>query len=154
MRADYLYVQSADDFARKFPALPSSFYEGADLYNKKTGRMMDQPQRGEELCRPYVCSDVGDYESPVSHEIITHRDGRRELKHKWISGRAARREDLKRNDCVEMDSPEAGARHRGISTKYAKTLKDRQPKRPKLTLPEDRVLNNKLEAVFNGARNV
>lgn len=38
---------------------------------------------------PYVASDVPGYRSPV--------DG------SWIDGRHARREDLKRNDCVEVD---------------------------------------------------
>ena len=49
---------------------------------------------------PYVVSDIPGYRSPINGE--------------WIEGRKARREDLKRNDCVERDPP---ARKRGYRNK-------------------------------------
>lgn len=51
------------------------------------------------LCAPMVVRDIQEYRSPV--------DG------KLISSRSARREDLKKNDCVEWEP--------GIGTKFKRT---------------------------------
>lgn len=58
---------------------------GGELVEKKTGVAISLP-RGP-LRAPMVVSDIPEYRSPI--------DGR------MISGRADRREDLKRNNCVE-----------------------------------------------------
>lgn len=46
---------------------------------------MPQPER-EGICMPRVISDIDDYVSPVSGEVIRSRSGQRD--------------DLKRHDCV------------------------------------------------------
>ena len=51
---------------------------------------MDLPYRGQ-ICAPTVISDIPEYLSPI--------DGRP------ITSRSERREDMKRNDCVEVDPP-------------------------------------------------
>ena len=51
-----------------------------------TGEAMPLPERGE-ITMPYVVPDTPGYMSPVTG--------------KWIEGRMARREDLKRSGCVE-----------------------------------------------------
>lgn len=53
-----------------------------------TNEPMPIPER-EGVCSPIVQSDIPDYRSPI--------DG------KLIGSRSARRDDLKRNDCVEVD---------------------------------------------------
>lgn len=60
------------------------------FYDKKTGAPMVIPER-DGICAPMVCSDTPEYRSPI--------DGR------LVSGRVQRREDLKRNNCVEIDPP-------------------------------------------------
>jgi len=52
------------------------------------GEPMPIPQR-DGLCVPFVVSDIPDYRSPI--------DGR------LISGRSQRREDLRKNNCVEFE---------------------------------------------------
>ncbi len=138
----YRFIGSREQFTKAFGHLPHRDYEGPDLYNVATGLMMDQPQRGEGLCAPMVFGDIPDYRSPV--------DG------KLISGRRQRRYDLAKHGCIEMDSPEARARHRGVSTKYAPTLSQRKKKREKIKSSDldDRVLHDKLRAVANGARGI
>ena len=140
MRTRYKFISSAQVYAQVFPqAVGGMQYEGAGLYNLKTGYQMEQPQ-GDEICAPMICSDIPDYRSPVDGKVI--------------SGRVQRRDDLKRHNCYEIDPPGSGTMHRGLSKKYAPTLKQRQKKREPLVLGEDRVLNNKLEAVANGARGI
>lgn len=51
-----------------------------------TGEAMPIPQR-REVCAPRITPDTPGYRSPITGE--------------WIEGRAARREDLKKHDCVE-----------------------------------------------------
>ncbi len=69
-----------------------------------------------------ITLDIPDYASPVTGEII--------------SGRVARREDLKKHDCFEMDPP-------------TKPLRERMKKRKPVELENVRELNEKLEADFN-----
>lgn len=71
-------------------------WRDGQFVDKRTGEPMEKPFAGQ-LCAPMVVSDTPDYRSPI--------DGR------LISGRAQRREDLKRNNCVEIDPP---ARPRGF----------------------------------------
>lgn len=55
---------------------------------KFTGRSMIVPSR-ERLCAPTVLSDIPEYRSPINGAPITSR--------------SHRREDLKRNNCVEFE---------------------------------------------------
>jgi hypothetical protein len=96
---------------------------------KKTGRPMiteEDKERFNEMLKsgrgPMITSDIPDYISPVTG--------------KPVSGRVARREDLRRNNCFEVDPP-------------SKPLRERQKVRSKIELGESRELNNKLEAVLN-----
>lgn len=54
----------------------------------REGQAMPLPYAGQ-LCRPYVISDIPEYRSPI--------DGRP------ITSRTHRRDDLKRNNCVEYE---------------------------------------------------
>lgn len=68
------------------------------VWTDPDGNPIDLPNRAE-IAMPFVVSDIPEYRSPV--------DGR------LISGRAQRREDLKRNNCVEYEpslSPTKGKR--------------------------------------------
>lgn len=56
--------------------------------DKRTDEVMAIPER-IEICMPRIQSDIPEYRSPVGD-------------HKLISSRSARREDLKRHDCVEV----------------------------------------------------
>jgi len=58
--------------------------------DKATGAPMEV-RDANAICRPYVVSDIPEYRSPI--------DGRP------ITSRSERREDLKRNGCVEVDPP-------------------------------------------------
>jgi hypothetical protein len=58
--------------------------------DRTTRKPMDLPYRGQ-ICAPTVISDIPEYLSPI--------DGRP------ITSRSERREDMKRNDCVEIDPP-------------------------------------------------
>jgi hypothetical protein len=71
-------------------------------YVYRDGRMVDRDglpmlSRNEmahnesQICAPMVMRDIPDYRSPI--------DGR------WITTRSERREDLRRNNCVEADPP-------------------------------------------------
>lgn len=71
---------------------------------------------------PLISSDIPDYLSPVNGKLI--------------SGRKQRKEDLKRNDCYEVDPP-------------SKPLRGRAHKRKEIENKPDKELDAKLEAVFN-----
>ncbi|MGL4558734.1 MAG: hypothetical protein ACRCV5_14620 [Afipia sp.] len=71
-------------------------WKGDGFYDRKTGERM-QVKDENAICKPYVVSDIPEYRSPI--------DGRP------ITSRSHRREDLKRNDCYEMDPPK---RKRGL----------------------------------------
>lgn len=71
--------------------------------DKKTGEPMEVKDPNA-ICMPAVISDIPEYRSPI--------DGR------WITTRSERREDLKRNGCIEIDPPK---RPRGFKNeRYAK----------------------------------
>ena len=53
--------------------------------------MLNQEERARPIVAPMVMRDIPEYRSPI--------DG------KPITSRSERREDLKRNDCVEVDPP-------------------------------------------------
>ncbi len=67
-----------------------------ELYSKTgNGAPIDIPER-ETLCTPMIMRDTPEYASPI--------DGR------MITSRSHRREDLLRNNCIEMDPPRRGTR--------------------------------------------
>lgn len=97
---------------------------------KKTGKPMiteAEKQRFsvmlEKGLTPMINSEIPDYQSPVTGE--------------WVSGRAARREDLKKHGCHEVDPPSKPLRER--SRRVAKAPK----------IQESRELNEKLDAIAN-----
>ena len=64
--------------------------------DRQTGIPMEKPF-ANEICAPHVISDIPDYASPI--------DGR------MITSRSERRDDLKRNNCVDardFPSPTGG----------------------------------------------
>lgn len=63
-------------------------FRDGNFRDPSTGAAMPMPDR-IGLCVPYIVSDMEPYQSPV--------DGR------LISGRGARRDDLKRHGCVEYE---------------------------------------------------
>lgn len=65
-------------------------WRGDHFADKRTGEPMHLPYAGE-IVAPMVVPDIPDYRSPI--------DGR------VIGSRSARREDLARNNCVEVDPP-------------------------------------------------
>ncbi len=60
-------------------------WKGDGFYDRQTGEKM--PVRKGALCAPTVLSDIPEYRSPI--------DGR------VIGSRSERRDDLKRNNCVD-----------------------------------------------------
>ena len=63
-------------------------WDGATWVDKITGQPMDIPERSE-VCAPMVQSDIPEYRSPIDGKLITSR--------------SSRREDLKKNGCVEWE---------------------------------------------------
>ena len=65
------------------------FKEGRWVCKKTGAPMLPDEDRAEyKPVKPYISSDIPDYLSPVTGELV--------------SGRAQRREDLKKNDCYEV----------------------------------------------------
>lgn len=71
--------------------MPTYVWRNGDLVNKDTGEPMVIYDPLWEPESPYIVFDTPGYVSPVSG--------------KWVDGRSARREDLKKNDCVELPPP-------------------------------------------------
>jgi hypothetical protein len=65
-------------------------WRDGQFVDRKTGAPMDKPYAGQVVA-PRVMSDIPEYRSPIDGTLITSR--------------SQRREDLKRNDCVEVDPP-------------------------------------------------
>jgi hypothetical protein len=63
------------------------FRDGA-FVDRQTGIPMEKPFAGK-ICAPHIISDIPEYRSPI--------DGR------VIGSRSERRDDLKRNNCVEYE---------------------------------------------------
>ena len=77
-------------------------WRDGQFVDKRTGEPMHMPAR-DGVCAPMVVSDTPEYRSPI--------DGR------LVSGRAQRREDLRRSNCIEIDPP---AKPRGFrNPRYA-----------------------------------
>ncbi len=83
--------------------------EDGSLINKATGQRERFDNR--KICTPMIIQDIAPYRSPVTGE--------------YVGGRAAQREDLKRNDCVltaEVKGDTFGKRKGVKSEKWAKRL--------------------------------
>lgn len=74
--------------------MASYAWKDGRFVDKKTGEPMlsDKERKSKKICLPYIRSDLPGYVSPVTG--------------KWIEGRAARREDLARTGCREVDPSE------------------------------------------------
>lgn len=66
--------------------MPTYVFRDGQFVDKRTGERMPMPERGE-ICAPQLMPDVPAYASPIDGTMITSR--------------SQRREDLKRNNCVE-----------------------------------------------------
>jgi len=64
-------------------------WRNGQFVDKKTGE--PAANKTDTICMPYVRSDIAPYTSPVTGEVI--------------DGRAARRYDLERHNCYEVDPP-------------------------------------------------
>ncbi len=82
--------------------------EDGSLIDKETGQKLVIERR--EICAPMIITDIEPYRSPVSGE--------------YVGGRAAKREDLKKHDCVDANDLRApfGQRKGVKSGKWAKRL--------------------------------
>lgn len=82
--------------------------EDGSLIDKQTGRKLVIEKR--EICAPMIVSDIEPYRSPVSGE--------------YVGGRSAKREDLKKHDCIDANElrPSFGKREGVKSEKWAKRL--------------------------------
>jgi hypothetical protein len=67
------------------------WFRDGDVRDADGMPLLNQFEAQAPLCAPMVMRDTPDYQSPI--------DGR------WITSRSWRREDLKRNNCVEVDPP-------------------------------------------------
>ena len=64
-------------------------WRNGQFVDKATGK--PEPSTSGAICMPYVRGDLPAYQSPVTGE--------------WIEGRAARRNDLAKHGCFEIDPP-------------------------------------------------
>lgn len=71
--------------------MPRYVWNGTEFVDRKTSEPMAKPFEGQ-VCAPSVRGDIPEYISPVTG--------------KPVEGRWARREDLKRSGCREVDPSE------------------------------------------------
>lgn len=88
-----------------------SYRVGPDghFYDKTTGERVEIKAR--KIATPFIISDIEPYRSPIDGSVI--------------GGRSARREDLKKHDCVDTRDVKGDTfgKRRGVRTeKYAKRL--------------------------------
>lgn len=86
-------------------------WRNGDFVDKRTGALM-QVADPNAVCMPRVMRDTPEYHSPI--------DGR------LISSRSARREDLKRNGCIEIDPPRKpkGYKNKAYAKKHNLPLRE------------------------------
>jgi len=82
--------------------------DDGSLIDKATGERL--VTKRTKICAPMIISDIEPYRSPVSGE--------------YVGGRASKREDLKKHDCVDANElgPSFGRRKGVRSEKWAKRL--------------------------------
>ena len=79
------------------------------LVNKSTGEpLLSEEDRQREVAAPRIVADLKPYRSPITGQMI--------------EGRAARREELERHDCRELDPSEYSPEYRRphLERKYSK----------------------------------
>lgn len=84
-------------------------FKDGQFVDAQTGSpMLSAEDRAKPVAMPTIISDIPDYQSPI--------DGR------WITSRSERRDDLKRNNCVEYEpslSPTKGKiRNKAFAAKH------------------------------------
>lgn len=92
-------------------------FKGGKFVDPATGDAMLVPKR-DGLCVPSVISDIEPYQSPV--------DGR------YVSGRAAKRDDLRRHGCIDANdlprnpkrAPKGQFRNKRFAAKHNLTLSE------------------------------
>lgn len=92
--------------------MPNTYvWRDGKFVDKRSGKPMlsAKERRSKEIVMPYIRSDLPGYVSPVTG--------------KWIEGRAARREDLAKTGCREVDPSE----HKPIYQNYEFCQKHRKP---------------------------
>jgi hypothetical protein len=91
--------------------MPTYTWRNGRWRDRRTGAPMALPAR-DAVCVPRVQSDIAEYRSPI--------DGRP------ITSRSERREDLRRNGCVEVDPPKRprGYRNRKFAVKRGLRMND------------------------------
>lgn len=67
------------------------FYRDGRMVDRDGMPMLNQFELAGEVCAPMVMRDTPEYRSPIDGRLITSR--------------SHRREDLRRNNCVEVDPP-------------------------------------------------
>lgn len=78
------------------------------MVNKRNGEvLLTEAERRAPIAAPSVWSDIAPYKSPLGEY--------------WIDGRTARREDLKRNGCREVEPSEYRSEYRSsrMEARYA-----------------------------------
>lgn len=90
-------------------------FKDGHFRDPQTGEPMEIPKR-DHLAVPQVIHDIEPYESPIDGKVI--------------SGRAARREDLKKHDCIPYDeikrqtAPEGKFKNKRFSEKWGLPLSE------------------------------
>jgi hypothetical protein len=81
------------------------FWRNGEFVDRE-GREMPIPDRGGRLCAPSVVSDITDYASPIDGRMITTR--------------SQRRDDLRRNGCVEYEPSLSPTKGKIKNARFAK----------------------------------
>lgn len=86
-------------------------WRDGEFRDRKSGEVMHCPFAGQVVA-PIVASDIPEYRSPIDGKLITSR--------------SQRREDLKRNNCVEIDPPQRprGYRNPRFAKKHGLALRE------------------------------
>jgi hypothetical protein len=95
--------------------------DGSIGYRPPPPHRPDPKKRGN-FATPQIMTDIPPYISPVTGEPV--------------GGRAARREDLIKNDCYEIDPPTTD-------------IRERQKKPEPISFSDEKELNERLHATYN-----
>lgn len=92
-------------------------YRDGEFRHPTTGEPMEIPKR-VGVCMPMVRSDIGEYRSPITGELISSRSGRKY--------------DLEKNDCVDLGPPKKRRGYRNPSFTKKRGLSLNEEARAKL----------------------
>lgn len=82
-------------------------WKEGEFRDRLTGEPMESPYAGQIVC-PTIISDIPEYHSPIDGRLITSR--------------SARRDDLKRNNCVEYEPSLSPTKGKFRKEKYARLV--------------------------------